>query len=133
MSHNIEKDVCLIKKVNNFLSNSYFFVEFNLSYNESCWKDWVLSFVNLFKPSMLFISRVHIQAPSSWDIKANFPSIEGFGISMVKFFVGPSWANTTMSSNKQRTIPSHVINNVFIYAYALEHMTTPTFPLSSCQ
>jgi hypothetical protein len=55
VSHNIEGDVHLIKKSAHVLSKSYFLVKFNHSGNETCWKVWMLLFVDLLWPSMLFV------------------------------------------------------------------------------
>jgi hypothetical protein len=78
---------------------------------------------------------VKIWAPSTWDVEANFLSIEGFDISMATFSVHPSriWVGTSMSFSGGRTSPPLRGNKAFTRGCAFEHITIPTRPLPSYQ
>jgi hypothetical protein len=43
--------------------------------------------MDLLGPFVLFISGVQIKTPSTWNIKVDFPFIQGFGILMATSFV----------------------------------------------
>ncbi len=60
-----------LKKIAHFLSKSYFLAEFNPSSNETYQKVWMLLFVDLLGPFVLFIGGVQFWTPSTWDVKAN--------------------------------------------------------------
>ncbi len=124
MLHNIERDVCLIKNNSHFLSKSYFLTKFNPLGNETCWKVWMLLFVDLLRPFMLFVSRVQIRVLSIWNIKVNYPSIEGFDVSMATFFVHPSrkWVDISMSFTGGGTSSPHQTNKAFTCGCALEYV-----------
>jgi hypothetical protein len=71
------------KKVADFLSKSCFLDEFNPLNNETCQKVWMLLFVDLFGPFVLFVNGMQTWTPSAQNLEVNFPSTQGFCISMV--------------------------------------------------
>jgi hypothetical protein len=81
-------------------------------------------FVDLLKPFVLFVEGVKIQTPSTRDIETNFPSIEGFDVSMATSSICSSriWANISMSFNGGSTSPPHQENKSFTHGCALEHI-----------
>ncbi len=85
--HNIEKDVCVMKKNHPLLVQLLFLANFKPSSNETCCKVRMLLFVDLLKPFMLFIGGVEIWAHSTWDVKEYSPSTKGFDVLMVTFSI----------------------------------------------
>jgi hypothetical protein len=55
VSHNIEGDVRLMKESWPLLVQIFFLIEFNPLGNETCQKVWMLLFVDLLRPSVLFV------------------------------------------------------------------------------
>ncbi len=76
---------------------------------------------------------VKVWAPSTWNVEIDFPSIEGFGISMATSSVCPFeiWTSIFMSFSGGGTSPPHWTNSVFTCGCALEHITILVCPLPS--
>ncbi len=125
VSHNIERDVCLIKNNCPLFVQILFFGYINPSGNETYQKVWMLLFVNLLGPFVLFVGGVKFRTPSTWDVKTKSPSTKGFDISMATSFVCPFgiWAGTSMLFSGGRTSPPHWANNAFTHGCAFEHTT----------
>ncbi len=83
--------------------------EFNPSGNETCQRVWMLLFMDLLGPFMLFVGGVKSWALSTWDVEANVFSIEGFNVSMATSSVQPSeiWVGTSMLFSGGGTSPPH--------------------------
>jgi len=80
------------------LFKSYFVAKFNPLGNETCWKVQVLLFLDLLGPFVLFMIRVQIQAPSTWDIEVDFSFTKGFGIPMATSWVDVSYNGSIFGS-----------------------------------
>jgi hypothetical protein len=132
VSHNIERMFISWKKIANFLSKSCFLAKFNPSGKETCQKVWILLFVDLLKPYVLFVGGVKVWAPSIWNIEANFHSTKGFGVSKVTSFVHPFgiWVSTSMLISGGGASPPHWANNGFTCGCA-KHIVILACPLPS--
>jgi hypothetical protein len=76
---------------------------------------------------------VEIWAHSIRDVKTYSLSTKGFDVLMVTFSIDPWGVGRNMLSSGQGTIPPQLENNPLTCVNALEHITTPTRPLPSCQ
>ncbi len=133
VSHNIEWDVCLIKK------NCPLFVQVLFIGWIQSLEQWNLSkglnvvICGFIKTFCVVCRGYEIQTPSTWDVKANFPSTKWFDISMATSFVHPFgiWVGASMLFSGGGTSPPHWANNAFTHGCAFEHSTIPACSLPS--
>jgi hypothetical protein len=133
--HNIEGDVCLIKKDCPLFVQILFFGwiqslgQWNLS------KGLNVVICGSIRTFCAICRGVKFWTPSTWNIKSNSPSTKRFHVSMATSFVRPFgiWTGTSMLFSGGGTSPPHWANNAFTHGCAFEHTIILACPLPSYQ